>query len=64
MELIRFKYGSLKPNALLSRAVAGVMRNSLVYTLPGSVKAVEEYITEIIPTLRHSIYMLHNLDAH
>ena len=64
MELIRFKYGSLKPNALISRAVAGVMRNTLVYTLPGSVKAVEEYMSEIIPTLRHSIYMLHSLDAH
>ena len=64
MELIRFKYGSLKPNALLSRAIAGVMLNTLVYTLPGSVKAVEEYMSEITPTLRHSIYMLHNLDAH
>lgn len=64
MELIRFKYGSLKPNALLSRAIAGVMNGTLVYTLPGSVKAVEEYMTEITPTLRHSIYMLHNLDAH
>ena len=64
MELIRFKYGSLKPNALLSRAIAGVMKSTLVYTLPGSVKAVDEYMTEIIPTLRHSIYMLHNLDAH
>jgi len=64
MELIRFKYGSMKPNALLSRAVAGVMQSSLIYTLPGSVKAVEEYMTEITPTLRHSIYMLHSLDAH
>jgi len=64
MELIRFKYGSLKPNALLSRAIAGVMRSTLIYTLPGSVKAVDEYMTEITPTLRHSIYMLHNLDAH
>jgi molybdenum cofactor synthesis domain-containing protein len=64
MELIRFKYGSIKPNALLSRAVAGVMSSTLVYTLPGSVRAVEEYMTEITPTLRHSIYMLHNLDAH
>lgn len=64
MELIRFKYGSLKPNALLSRAIAGVMQRTLIYTLPGSVKAVEEYMTEITPTLRHSIYMLHNLDAH
>ncbi len=64
MELIRFKYGSLKPNALLSRAIAGVMQSTLIYTLPGSVKAVEEYMREITPTLRHSIYMLHNLDAH
>jgi molybdopterin adenylyltransferase len=64
MELIRYKYGSVKPNALISRAIAGVMQNSLVYTLPGSVKAVEEYMTEITPTLRHSIYMLHSLDAH
>lgn len=64
MELIRFKYGSLKPNALISRAIAGVMGSTLVYTLPGSVKAVDEYMSEITPTLRHSIYMLHNLDAH
>lgn len=64
MELIRFKYGSQKPNALLSRAIAGVMQKTLVYTLPGSVKAVEEYMIEILPTLKHSIYMLHELDAH
>jgi molybdenum cofactor synthesis domain-containing protein len=64
MELIRFKYGSVKPNALISRAIAGVMQNTLVYTLPGSVKAVEEYMNEIIPTIRHSVYMLNNLDAH
>jgi len=64
MELIRYKYGSTKPNALLSRAIAGTMSNCLVYTLPGSVKAVEEYLKEIIPTLSHSINMLHGLDAH
>lgn len=64
MELIRYKYGSIKPNALISRAVAGVMRGALVYTLPGSVKAVDEYLAEILPTIKHSIYMLHNLDAH
>jgi molybdopterin adenylyltransferase len=64
MELIRFKYGNQKPNALLSRAIAGVAKQTLVYALPGSVKAVEEYLNEIIPTLKHSIYMLHNLDSH
>jgi len=64
MEMIRMKYGQEKPNALLSRGVAGVMGNSLVYTLPGSVKAVQEYMAEILKTLQHLIYMLHGIDAH
>ena len=45
MELIRVKYGMEKPNALLSRGVAGIKDKSLIYTLPGSVKAVKEYMT-------------------
>lgn len=64
MESIRLKYGAEKPNALLSRGVAGVMQNTLVYTLPGSVKAVNEYMEEILKTLKHLVYMLHGLDAH
>lgn len=64
MELIRIKYGMEKPNALLSRGVAGVMGKTLVYTLPGSVKAVNEYMSEITKTLQHLIYMLHGLDVH
>ena len=64
MEMIRMKYGIEKPNALLSRGVAGVMNDSLVYTLPGSVKAVNEYMTEILKTMQHLIYMLHGIDAH
>lgn len=47
MEHIRIKYGSEKPNALLSRGIAGVIGKCLIYTLPGSVKAVEEYMSEI-----------------
>ncbi|MBI9037366.1 MAG: hypothetical protein JEY97_04465 [Bacteroidales bacterium] len=64
MESIRIKFGSEKPNALLSRGVAGVMDNSLIYTLPGSVKAVQEYLSEIFKTLLHLKFMLHNLDVH
>jgi molybdenum cofactor synthesis domain-containing protein len=64
MEMIRLKYGVEKPNALLSRGVAGVIDESLIYTLPGSVKAVQEYMTEILKTLKHLIYMLHGIDAH
>lgn len=64
MELIRVKYGMKKPNALISRAVAGTIGKTLVYTLPGSVKAVNEYLDEILPTLEHSLYMMNGLDLH
>ena len=64
MEMIRLKYGMQKPNALLSLGVAGVIDESLIYTLPGSVKAVKEYLSEIFKTLDHLIYMLHGIDAH
>lgn len=64
MEMIRTRYGTDNPAVLLSRGVAGVIGETLVYTLPGSVKAVEEYLSEIVKTLKHSIYMLHGLDIH
>lgn len=64
MEMIRVKYGAEKPNALLSRGVAGLTGNSFIYTLPGSVKAVNEYMVEIMKTMEHLVYMLNELDAH
>jgi molybdopterin adenylyltransferase len=64
MEFIRFKYGSEKPNALLSRSVAGLAGKSLIYTLPGSSKAVEEYMREIVKTLSHTINMQYGIDKH
>ncbi len=64
MEFIRVKYGMDKPNALLSRGVAGIIGKSLIYTLPGSVSAVEEYMTEILKTLKHTIYMMYGIDSH
>ena len=64
MEFIRVKYGLEKPNALLSRGVAGIMGKSLIYTLPGSLRAVEEYMSEILKTLRHTLYMQYGIDTH
>lgn len=64
MEMIRVKYGAEKPNALLSRGVAGLIGETFIYTLPGSVKAVNEYMTEILKTLEHLIYMRNGLDGH
>ena len=64
MEFIRIKYGAEKPNALLSRGVAGITGRSLTYTLPGSIRAVDEYMTEILKTLKHTVLMQYGIDSH
>jgi len=64
MEAIRLKYGMEKPNALLSRGVAGLMNETFVYVLPGSVRAIKEYMGEILKTLRHLLFMLNGIDNH
>jgi molybdenum cofactor synthesis domain-containing protein len=64
MEHIRVKYGAEKPNALLSRSTAITMDRMLVYVIPGSVKAVNEYMPELVKTLEHLICTLHGLDTH
>ena len=64
MELIRVKYGTENAGALLSRAVSGIKDKTVIYTLPGSVRAVNEYMTEIGKTLVHTFYMLYGIDRH
>ncbi len=64
MEYIRVKYGTQKPQALLSRGVAGINANTFIFTLPGNAKACNEYMTEILPQLQHMLYMLHSIDIH
>jgi len=64
MDMVRMKYGMEKPNALISRSIAGLMKNTMVFTLPGSVKAVNEYMAEITKVLRHLLLMLYSIDAH
>lgn len=64
MEHIRLKYGSKKPQALLSRSIAGKMSESLVFVLPGSVKAINEYMHEILAGLKHMLLMVKGIDLH
>jgi molybdopterin adenylyltransferase len=66
MESIRVKYGRDFPNAVLSRSVCGIIGSTLIYTLPGSPRAVHEYCDEIVKTLEHCIIMTMNIahDAH
>lgn len=64
MEHIRIKSAEKNMKALLSRSVAGCSKNSLVFTLPGSTNAIEEYCDEIFKNLMHLWFMLHNIDVH
>lgn len=64
MEMIRWKYGVEKPAALVSRAIAGANGSTLIFALPGSVRAVNEYMTEIGKHLEHLYYMVHAVELH
>lgn len=64
MDLIRVKYGMVNPNALLSRSVAGIAGRTLMFVLPGSTRAVKEYLEEILKSLWHMILMVNNIDSH
>ena len=44
--------------AMLSRAVAGIRKRSLIVNLPGSPKAVDECLNFILPQLQHGIEIL------
>lgn len=64
MDLVRIKYGADKPCALISRSVAAILGRMVVYALPGSSKAVDEYMGEILKSLDHVICTVHDLEVH
>jgi len=64
MEMIRWKYGLEKPAALVSRAVAGVSGKTIMFALPGSVKAVNEYMSELKKHFEHLVYMVEAVELH
>ena len=64
MEMIRVKHGMVNPNAALSRSVAGLAGKTLIFVLPGSTRAVREYLEEIQKSLWHMILMVNDIDSH
>ena len=43
------------PHAMISRAVVGIRKESLIINLPGSPKGARENLTVLIPALKHAI---------
>lgn len=64
MELIRVKHGMVNPNAALSRSIAGLANKTLIFVLPGSTRAIKEYMEEILKSLWHMILMVNDIDSH
>ncbi len=57
-EAIRLKSIEITPKAMLSRAVSGIRKSSLIINLPGSPKAVKESIEVVLPVLPHAVETL------
>jgi molybdopterin biosynthesis enzyme MoaB len=52
------------PNALLSRAIAGVRGETLIVNVPGCMKAATENLQAILAVLPHAVKMLRGEVAH
>lgn len=57
-EAIRYNSLQVTPRAMLSRAVSGIRKNTLIINLPGSPKAVKESLEYILPSLDHGLEIL------
>ncbi|MBR3457576.1 MAG: molybdenum cofactor biosynthesis protein [Selenomonadaceae bacterium] len=57
-EAMRALSMKVTPRAMLSRAVAGIRKRTLIVNLPGSAKAVKECLGFVLPELRHGIDIL------
>ena len=61
----RLSWDQIGPRAMLSRAAAGTVGTRLIFTLPGSEKAVRLGARELIaPILGHAVDLLHGRTKH
>lgn len=62
-EAMRSASLKVTPHAMLSRAVSGIRKRTLIITLPGSPKGATENLQVILPALEHAIKLLCEEDA-
>ncbi|MBU4561097.1 MogA/MoaB family molybdenum cofactor biosynthesis protein, partial [bacterium] len=58
VEAMRIKGLEKTPFSMLSRAIAGTRKKSLIINLPGSPKAVKENLEVVLPAVKHGIEIL------
>lgn len=59
-EVMRMKSYQVTHHAMLSRAVSGIRKKSLIINLPGSPKAVRENLVFIETSIPHAVELLQN----
>jgi molybdenum cofactor biosynthesis protein B len=61
----RLSWEQIGPRAMLSRATAGTLGTRLIFSIPGSEKAVRLGARDLIaPILKHALDLLHGRTAH
>lgn len=62
-EAMRSASLKVTPHAMLSRAVSGIRKRTLIITLPGSPKGATENLQVVLPALEHAVKLLRDEDA-
>ena len=62
-EAMRAASLQVTPHAMLSRAISGVRKSTLIINLPGSPKGATENLQVVMPALEHAVYLLRDQDA-
>ncbi len=62
-EAMRAASLQVTPHAMLSRAVSGIRKRTLILNLPGSPKGAVENLRVVLPALEHAVRLLREEDA-
>lgn len=62
-EAMRVASLQVTPHAMLSRAISGIRKRTLIINLPGSPKGATENLQVVLPALEHAVKLLIEEDA-
>jgi molybdenum cofactor synthesis domain-containing protein len=62
-EAMRAASLQVTPHAMLSRAISGIRKRTLIINLPGSPKGATENLRVVLPALEHAVKLLKDEDA-